>query len=371
MLYTADNSPEFIPIVSGGDGGFITILAIESSCDDTSASVCVDGKILSNHIANQSVHEKYGGVVPELASRAHLQNIVPVVDAALATASCDLSTIDAIAFTQAPGLIGSLLVGAQFAKSLALALDKPLIAVHHMQAHVLANLIAEKKPAFPFLCLTVSGGHTQIVLCESPSKLKVIGETIDDAAGEAFDKTAKLLGLPYPGGPLIDKYAAIGNGERFKFPEPQIPGLNFSFSGLKTSILYFLKNAGTSNVYKAPIAFGVADDAMQKKFISENLNDICASVQNRIVSILLNKLKKAASETGITHICLAGGVSANSGLRKAFNELGEKMRWQTFIPAFEYCTDNAAMIAITGYYKFLEKDFTDLSVSPSAKAEWS
>jgi N6-L-threonylcarbamoyladenine synthase len=367
MLYTANNSPS-------GDGGSITILAIESSCDDTSASVCVDGKILSNHIANQSVHEKYGGVVPELASRAHLQNIVPVVDAALATANaqhpadCQLSTIDAIAFTQAPGLIGSLLVGAQFAKSLALALDKPLIAVHHMQAHVLANLIAEKKPAFPFLCLTVSGGHTQIVLCESPGKLKIIGETIDDAAGEAFDKTAKLLGLPYPGGPLIDKYAATGNGERFKFPEPQIPGLNFSFSGLKTSILYFLKNAGTSNVYKEEF---LADAAMQKKFISENLNDICASVQNRIVSILLNKLKKAATETGVTNICLAGGVSANSGLRKTFTELGQKMGWQTFIPAFEYCTDNAAMIAITGYYKFLEKDFTDLSVSPSAKAEWS
>ena len=367
MLNISDNSPEFIPIVSGGDGDHITILAIESSCDDTSASVCVDGKILSNHIANQSVHEKYGGVVPELASRAHLQNIVPVVDAALATANCQLSTIDAIAFTQAPGLIGSLLVGAQFAKSLALALDKPLIAVHHMQAHVLANLIAEKKPAFPFLCLTVSGGHTQIVLCESPSKLKVIGETIDDAAGEAFDKTAKLLGLPYPGGPLVDKYAAAGNGERYKFPEPQIPGLNFSFSGLKTSILYFLKNAGASNVYKEEF---LPDAAMQKKFISENLNDICASVQNRIVSILLNKLKKAATETGVTNICLAGGVSANSGLRKAFTELGQKMNWQTFIPAFEYCTDNAAMIAITGYYKFLEKDFTDLSVSPTAKAEW-
>lgn len=345
----------------------ISILAIESSCDETSASVCVDGKILSNYIANQTVHEKYGGVVPELASRAHMQNIVPVVDAALKAAHCDLSTIDAIAFTQAPGLIGSLLVGAQFAKSLSLALDKPLIAVHHMQAHVLANLIPEKKPAFPFLCLTVSGGHTQIVLCESASNLKVIGETIDDAAGEAFDKSAKLLGLPYPGGPLIDKYAATGNPDKYKFPEPQIPGLNFSFSGLKTSILYFLKNAGTSNVFKE--AF-LADEAMQKKFISENLNDICASIQNRIVSILLNKLKKAAQETGISNICLAGGVSANSGLRKAFTAMGEKMGWQTFIPAFEYCTDNAAMIAITAYYKFLEKDFADLSISPSAKAEW-
>lgn len=361
MLETWNNSPF-------GDGGkSITILAIESSCDDTAASVCIDGAIISNCIANQTIHEKYGGVVPELASRAHMQNIVPIVDTALQKANCKLQQIDAIAFTQAPGLIGSLLVGAQFAKSLALALDKPLIAVHHMQAHVLANLIADKKPCFPFLCLTVSGGHTQIVVCQSPAKLKVIGQTIDDAAGEAFDKTAKLLGLPYPGGPLIDKYAATGNANRFKFPEPQIPGLDFSFSGLKTSILYFLKNAGTSNVYKEEF---LADEKMQRQFVTDNLNDICASIQNRIVSILLNKLKKAALETGITNICLAGGVSANSGLRKAFTALGEQMKWQTFIPAFEYCTDNAAMIAITGYYKFLEKDFADLSVSPSARAEW-
>jgi len=344
-----------------------TILAIESSCDETSASVCTDGNILSNHIANQTIHEKYGGVVPELASRAHMQNIVPVVDIALQTAGSSLSNIDAIAFTQAPGLIGSLLVGTQFAKSLALALNKPLIAVHHMQAHVLANLIPAKRPGFPFLCLTVSGGHTQIVLCESPLQLKVIGETIDDAAGEAFDKSAKLLGLPYPGGPLIDKYAATGDANRFTFPEPQIPGLDFSFSGLKTSILYFLKNAGTSNVFKETFT---ADEKTQQAFISQNLNDICASIQNRIVSILLNKLKKAAAETGITDICLAGGVSANSGLRKAFTAMGEKMHWQTFIPAFEYCTDNAAMIAITGYYKYLEKDFAELSVSPSARAEW-
>ncbi len=344
-----------------------TILAIESSCDETSASVCVDGAILSNFIANQTVHEKYGGVVPELASRAHMQNIVPVVDAALKTAHCQLSSIDAIAFTQAPGLIGSLLVGTQFAKSLALALNKPLIAVHHMQAHVLANLIPEKRPAFPFLCLTVSGGHTQIVLCKAPNDLKVIGETIDDAAGEAFDKTAKLLGLPYPGGPLIDKYAALGDPTKFKFPEPQIPGLNFSFSGLKTSILYFLKNAGTSNLFKEEF---LADAATQQQFIQDNLHDICASVQQRIISILLNKLKKAAVETGVTHLCIAGGVSANSGLRKSFTELGEKMRWHTFIPAFEYCTDNAAMIAITGYYKFLNKDFAEMSISPSARAEW-
>lgn len=345
----------------------ITILAIESSCDETSAAVCTDGKILSNCIANQTVHEQFGGVVPELASRAHMQNIVPVVDTAIKKAGCAISTVDAIAFTQAPGLIGSLLVGTQFAKSLSLALGKPLIAVHHMQAHVLANLIAEDKPSFPFLCLTVSGGHTQIVRCDSPTQLKVIGETIDDAAGEAFDKTAKMLGLPYPGGPLIDKYAASGNPNRFKFPEPQIPGLNFSFSGLKTSILYFLKNAGTSNLFKEEF---LADEETKQRFIHENLNDICASVQERIISILLNKLKKAATETGITHICLAGGVSANSGLRKAFTEMGQKEKWKTFIPAFEYCTDNAAMIAITGYFKFAEKDFASLSINPSARAEW-
>jgi len=343
----------------------VIILAIESSCDDTGASVCVDGKILSNFIANQAVHEKYGGVVPELASRAHLQNIVPVVDTALKTSGYALTDIDAIAFTQAPGLIGSLLVGAQFAKSLSLALDKPLIAVNHMQAHVLANLIATEKPSFPFLCLTVSGGHTQIVLCEAPTKMKVIGETIDDAAGEAFDKTAKLLGLPYPGGPLIDKYAAGGNAKRFQFPEPKIDGLNFSFSGLKTSILYFLQNAGTSNVFKEIF---LASPEERQQFIDGNLADICASVQYRIVSILMNKLKKAAQQTGINNICIAGGVSANSGLRKAFKETGDKLGWKTFIPAFEYCTDNAAMIAITGYYKFLQNDFVSLDVSPMPKA---
>ena len=296
-----------------------------------------------------------------------MQNIVPVVDVALSTANCSLSSIDAIAFTQAPGLIGSLLVGAQFAKSMALALDKPLIAVHHMQAHVLANLIPDDKPSFPFLCLTVSGGHTQIVQCDAPDKLIVIGQTIDDAAGEAFDKSAKLLGLPYPGGPLIDKYAALGNAKRFSFPEPQITGLDFSFSGLKTSILYFLKNAGESNVFKETF---LADEATRQKFIDENLADICASIQARIVSILLNKLKKAATQTGIANICLAGGVSANSGLRTAFTTLGEKMQWKTYIPSFEYCTDNAAMIAITGYYKFLKNDFAELSIDPSARAEW-
>lgn len=306
-------------------------------------------------------------MVPELASRAHMQHIVPVVDAALKKAACELKDLDAIAFTQSPGLIGSLLVGAQFAKSISLALNKPLISVHHMQAHVLANLIGDPKPDFPFLCLTVSGGHTQIVRCDSPTRMSVIGETIDDAAGEAFDKTAKLLGLPYPGGPLIDKYAKTGDANRFKFPEPQIPGLNFSFSGLKTSILYFLKNAGESLVYKE--AF-LATEAERKKFIEDNLADICASVQARIISILLNKLKKAAKQTGISDVCLAGGVSANSGLRKAFTELGKQENWKTFIPEFQYCTDNAGMIAITGYYKYLAGDFSDLNVSPSARAVW-
>jgi N6-L-threonylcarbamoyladenine synthase len=356
-----------------------TILAIESSCDETSAAVCRDGVILSNYIANQTIHEKYGGVVPELASRAHMQNIVPVVQAALqtclpagkaaristdaqaptgdhpsSTAQDLLPTISAIAFTQAPGLIGSLLVGAQFAKSMALALQVPLIAVHHMQAHVLANLIEDPKPSFPFLCLTVSGGHTQIVLCESPNALKVIGETMDDAAGEAFDKSAKLLGLPYPGGPLIDKYAKEGNPKRFAFPEPQIQGLNFSFSGLKTAILYFLQE----------------QSAKDEAFIQNNLADICASIQHRIVSILLNKLKTASLQTGIKNICIAGGVSANSGLRQAFTDMGKQYHWQTFIPAFQYCTDNAAMIAIAAYYKYQAGDFADLSVSPTARAEW-
>jgi N6-L-threonylcarbamoyladenine synthase len=331
-----------------------TILAIESSCDETSASICKDGIILANKIANQSVHEQYGGVVPELASRAHIQNIIPVVDAALANANCELSTVNAIAFTHSPGLIGSLLVGAQFAKSLALSLNIPLIAVHHMQAHVLANLIDDPKPAFPFLCLTVSGGHTQIVLCNSPYEMKVIGETIDDAAGEAFDKSAKLSGLPYPGGPLIDKYAKLGNADRFKFPEPKIPGLDFSFSGLKTSILYFLQENKKNN----------------ENFVNENLNDICASIQKRIVTILLHKLEKAAEETGIKNICIAGGVSANSGLRFAFEESGKKNNWKTFIPKFEYCTDNAAMIAIAGYYKYLAKDLSPLNIRSSARAEW-
>ncbi len=345
------------------------ILAIESSCDETSASVCIDGMIVSNIIATQKIHEKYGGVVPELASRAHIENIVPVVEEALEESFSflvsrstnttqhlnlkpqTLNFIDAIAFTQAPGLIGSLLVGTQFAKSLALAIDKPLIAVHHMQAHVLANLIGDDKPSFPFLCLTVSGGHTQIVIAHTPTNLEIIGQTIDDAAGEAFDKTAKLLGLPYPGGPLIDKYAKLGNPLAFKFAEPQIPELNFSFSGLKTSVLYFLQKQSA-------------------EFIQENMNDLCASIQHTICNILVKKMKKAIVQTGIKEICLAGGVSANSGLRNAFENLGKELHCKTFIPQFEYCTDNAAMIAITGYYKYLAGEFVDLSASPSARAEW-
>lgn len=330
----------------------VHILAIESSCDETSAAVLTDGAVRSNLIANQTIHEQYGGVVPELASRAHQENIVPVVDMALKKAGVTPTELSAIAFTQSPGLIGSLLVGNCFAKAMALALQIPLIAVHHMQAHVLANFIEVPHPEFPFLCLTVSGGHTQIVLCESPLSLKVIGETLDDAAGEAFDKSAKLLGLPYPGGPLIDQYARQGNPARFKFPEPQIPGLNFSFSGLKTAILYFLQE----------------HQQQDPAFVQQNLPDICASIQERIISILMHKLVRAAKETGIRHVAIAGGVSANSGLRKALQAYGEKYGWQCYIPAFEYCTDNAAMIAITAWYKYLAGDFVGLDAVPSARA---
>jgi N6-L-threonylcarbamoyladenine synthase len=332
----------------------VTILAIESSCDETGASVCTDGRILSNVIATQDVHRRYGGVVPELASRAHMENIVPVADAALAEAGMRMGDLTAIAYTQAPGLIGSLLVGAGFAKSLSLSLDLPLVTVHHMQAHVLANLIEAPAPEFPFLCLTVSGGHTQIVRCDGPLDMTILGETLDDAAGEAFDKSAKLLGLPYPGGPLIDQYAEKGDPHRFQFPEPQIPGLNFSFSGVKTAILYFLQE-------------GKKQDP---DFIAHHLADICASIQSRIVSILLHKLKRASIETGIKQVCLSGGVAANSGLRKAFLSLGEAMGWQTHIPSLQYCTDNAAMIAITGYYKYLAGAFSDLSAGASARSHW-
>ena len=335
----------------------ITILAIESSCDETAASIIVNGKILSNFIANQTVHEKFGGVVPELASRAHMENIVPVVDAALKKAfpqnipTESLKTLDAIAFTQAPGLIGSLLVGAQFAKSLALSLDIPLIAVHHMQAHVLANLIDDPKPSFPFLCLTVSGGHTQIVRCNSAAEMIILGETIDDAAGEAFDKISKLLGLPYPGGPLLDKLAQQGNPKAFVFAKPQVPNLDYSFSGLKTSVLYFLQK-------------------QSPEFIQENLNDLCASVQYTIVEILLKQLKKAIQDTGIKEFCIAGGVSANSGLRNGVATLAQKTKSTVFLPAFEYCTDNAAMIAMAAHYNYLEGAFESLAVTASARSSW-
>jgi N6-L-threonylcarbamoyladenine synthase len=327
------------------------ILAIESSCDDTSAAVCVDGAVLSNVIANQAIHEAYGGVVPELASRVHQQNIVPAVQQALLNAKVNKNDIDAVAFTRGPGLLGSLLVGVSFAKAFALANNLPLIEVNHMQAHVLAHFIADKKPSFPFLCLTVSGGHTQIVLVKDYFDMEVIGQTLDDAAGEAMDKTSKILGLPYPGGPLIDKYARLGNAGRFKFPEPQIAGFDYSFSGLKTSILYFIRD----NVAANP------------NFIQENLNDICASVEKRIVTILLNKFEKAARQYGIKDVALAGGVSANTGLRQGLQQLAEKNGWNHFIPAMQYCTDNAGMIAIAGYHKYLKGDFTGQDVAPLAR----
>lgn len=331
-----------------------TILAIESSCDETSAAIIRNGRVLSNIIATQSVHEQYGGVVPEIASRAHLQNIVPVVHQALDKAGVSKSELEAVAFTQAPGLMGALLVGASFAKGMAQALNIPLIGVHHMQAHVLAHLIEDPKPDFPFLCLTVSGGHTQIVRVHSPLKMEILGETIDDAAGEAFDKVAKMLDLPYPGGPLIDKYAQTGNPLAYEFPIPNIPDLNFSFSGIKTAVLYFLQKQVKLN----------------PDFIKENISDIAASVQYTIVKALIKKFEKAAKQYKIRQIGVAGGVSANSGLRKALEELGQKNKWDVFLPKFEYCTDNAAMIAITAHYKMLDEAFTDLGAVPSARAAW-
>jgi N6-L-threonylcarbamoyladenine synthase len=331
------------------------ILAIESSCDDTGAAIIADGLIQSNVIASQSVHEQYGGVVPEMASRAHMQNIVPVVAVALNQAQMAIEEIEAVAFTQAPGLLGSLLVGAGFAKAIAQARNLPLIAVHHMQAHVMAHFIEEPKPNFPFLCLTVSGGHTQLVLCKSHLDMTLIGETIDDAAGEAFDKTAKMLGLPYPGGPLVDKLAAEGNPLKFNFPISSLPDYQFTFSGLKTSVLYFLQKAKKEN----------------PNFIAENIKDICASVQYTIIESLMRKLKKAAKELGVQHIGIAGGVSANSGLRQAVKNLGEQNGWQVFIPDFQYCTDNAAMIAITAHYKQLAGQYAELFTIPTARATWS
>lgn len=327
-----------------------TILAIESSCDDTSASVLKDGKILSNCVANQDAHRLYGGVVPEVASRAHQINIIPVVDLAIQQAGIQKTDLDAVAFTRGPGLMGSLIVGVAFAKALALSLDIPLIEVNHMDAHVLAHFAEAPKPRFPFLCLTVSGGHTQIVKVDAPDRMEILGKTLDDAAGEAFDKTGKLLGLEYPAGPIIDQLAQQGQ-PIYEFPEPRIADLDFSFSGLKTSILYFLKE----EVKKDPA------------FVQNNLNDICASVQERIVSILLKRLRKAARRTGIKEIAIAGGVSANSALRAGLQQMGQQEGWQTYIPAFEYCTDNAAMIAVAGYFKYQAGQFADQSVQPAAR----
>jgi N6-L-threonylcarbamoyladenine synthase len=330
------------------------ILAIESSCDETSAAIVYNGKVISNIIATQKVHEQYGGVVPELASRAHLQQIVPVVEAAVKEAGISKTDITAVGFTQAPGLIGSLLVGACFAKGFAQALNIPLIAVHHMQAHVLAHFIEDPKPQFPFLCLTVSGGHTQIVLCHDHLRMEILGETLDDAAGEAFDKVAKMLNLPYPGGPLVDKHAQKGNPERFPFPIPDIKDYDFSFSGIKTSVLYFLQKQVKAD----------------PDFVRNNLDDICASVQYTIIKALMRKLEKAAKALNIKEIGIAGGVSANSGLRNALQTYGAKNGWNVYLPKFEYCTDNAAMIGIAAYYKLLKEQFADLNVVPSARSQW-
>jgi N6-L-threonylcarbamoyladenine synthase len=330
------------------------ILGIETSCDDTSAAVLKNDTILSNLIAGQSVHQDYGGVVPELASRAHIQNIVPVVDAAIKKAGITINDIDAIAFTKGPGLLGSLVVGTSFAKTLALALDVPLIDVHHMYAHVLAHFINDEdkaKPDFPFLCMTVSGGHTQIVLVRDHLNMEIVGTTLDDAAGEAFDKAAKNLGFKYPGGPLIDKYAQNGNPDRFTFAKPKVPNYDFSFSGLKTSILYFLENETRSN----------------PNFIDENRDDLCASVQKTIVAILMDQLERVSKDMGIKEIAIAGGVSANSSLRARLKELGLANGWNTYIPRFEYCTDNAAMIAITGKFMFDAKMFADQSITAQAR----
>jgi N6-L-threonylcarbamoyladenine synthase len=345
----------------------IVLLAIESSCDDTSAAICVDGIIRSNVVSGQAVHAQFGGVVPELASRAHMRWIVPVVDEAMRIAGVSVNDLSAVAYTQSPGLIGSLLVGGQFAKSLSLSLGIPLIAVKHMQAHVLANLIDEPRPTFPFLCLTVSGGHTQIVQCNAPNDLHVLGQTIDDAAGEAFDKTAKMLGLPYPGGPMIDQLAQQGNPMAYSFPVPNIEGLDFSFSGLKTAILYFLNNAGKGMSYKPTLQVSTEE---RQAFIQAHLHDICASVQQAIVDILMRKLVKASNMTGIKTMCIAGGVSANGALRTALQTYGDRHGWVCHSPRFEYCTDNAAMIAITGYYQFLTKSFSDLSEPTSARSDW-
>ena len=332
----------------------IYILGIESSCDDTAASIIHNGKILSNVVASQKIHEEFGGVVPELASRAHQQNIVPVVHQAIKKANITKDQLHAIAFTRGPGLMGSLLVGTSFAKSLAYGLNIPIIDVNHMQAHILAHFINEegfKKPPFPFLAMTISGGHTQIVKVDDYFDMTVIGETIDDAVGEAFDKSGKILGLGYPAGPEIDKRAKLGNPKAFQFTKPKVDGLNFSFSGLKTAILYFIQKEVKAN----------------PDFIAENLNDICASIQYTIIGILIDKLKRASKQTGIKHIAIGGGVSANSGIRQALKDGEQKFGWTTYVPKFEFTTDNAAMIAIVGYLKYLESDFAEQSVTASAR----
>lgn len=332
----------------------IFILGIESSCDDTAASIINNGSILSNVIASQKIHKDYGGVVPELASRAHQQNIVPVVDQALKKAGINKSQLHAIAFTQGPGLMGSLLVGTSFAKSLAFGLNIPLIAVNHMQGHILAHFIDEdgfEKPPFPFLAMTISGGHTQIVRVDHYFKMEVIGETLDDAVGEAYDKSGKILGLGYPAGPEIDKRAQLGNPKAFQFTKPKVDGLNFSFSGFKTAVLYFIQREMKAN----------------PNFITENLNDICASIQYTIIGILIDKLKLATKQTGITHIAIGGGVSANSGIRDALKKGEQKFGWTTYVPKFEFTTDNAAMIAIVGYLKYLDKDFAEGNIMASAR----
>ncbi len=335
----------------------VFILAIESSCDDTAAAVLQNDKVLSNVVAGQKIHEMYGGVVPELASRAHQQNIVPVIDVALKKAGIDTQQLSAIAFTQGPGLMGSLLVGTSFAKSLSMALNVPLLAVNHMHAHILAHFIDEEgydKPEFPFLALTISGGHTQIVVVKGFFDMEIIGETTDDAVGEAFDKSAKILGLPYPGGPLIDKLAKEGNPTKFVFTKPKVPGLDFSFSGFKTQILYFVQK----NVAANP------------NFIEENKADICASVQHTIIEILMEKLKLAVAQTGIKQIAIGGGVSANSGIRQTLRDAETQFGWKTFIPKFEYTTDNAAMIGIVGYQKFLHNKFNDAAVVSKARIDF-
>ncbi|HLO58717.1 MAG TPA: tRNA (adenosine(37)-N6)-threonylcarbamoyltransferase complex transferase subunit TsaD [Bacteroidales bacterium] len=334
----------------------LTILGIESSCDDTSAAIIEDGLLLSNKIANQQVHKEYGGVVPELASRAHQQNIIPVVDAALKEADCTVADIDAIAYTRGPGLMGSLLVGSSFAKGLSLSLRVPLIDVNHLLAHILSVFILKSEnekpvPRFPFLCLVVSGGHTLLVVMKDYLDMHIIGQTIDDAAGEAFDKCAKVMGFPYPGGPLIDKYAKEGNANAFEFSKASVKGLDFSFSGLKTSFLYFLRDR-------------MAED---REFMANNTNDLCASIQKAIIDSLTRKLVKAAGETGIHDIAVVGGVSANSGLRQAVYELGAKRKWNVFIPPLQYATDNAAMIAITGYYKARQFQYSSHNLTPVAR----